>query len=108
MDWHHGRVVRRIREDLAKVSVLRLDGDPFKEDQPVYDENCVCPDLNVSVNDVVLFRGWDRYLTDPDTWAESRPRIYVVYNQEEVEHLQHHGVRVPDCPPELLPGDYYG
>ena len=77
------RVVRRIREDLAKVSVLRLDGDPFKEDQPVYDENCVCPDLNVSVNDVVLFRGWDR---DPnlETWSESRPRIYVVYNQEEV------------------------
>ena len=107
MDWHHGRVIRLIRDDLAQVNVLRLEGDPYKEDQPVYDENCVCPDLNVSVNDVVLFRGWDR---DPnlETWSESRPRIYVVYNQEEVGHLQHHGVEVPDCPPEMRPAGYYG
>ena len=64
MDWHHSRVVWRIREYLAKVSVIHFDRDPLKEDQPLYDENCICPDLNVSVNDVVLFMGWDRYLTD--------------------------------------------
>ena len=106
-DWHHGRVVRLIRKDLAQMDVLRVEGDPHKEDQPIYDENCACPDLNVSVNDVVLFRGWDR---DPylETWAECRPRIYVVYSQEEVEHLQQHGVEVPDCPPERLQGGYYG
>ena len=106
-DWFHGRVTNVIRPGLAQVDILRLEGDPYKRDQPVYDENCVHPGLDVSVNDVVLAHGYSR---DPnlETWAEGRPRIYVVYNEQEVEQLQHHGVQIPDCPPEKIPGGYYG
>ena len=106
VSWHHGRVTRIPRPDCASVDVLRLEGDPLYEDNPVYSEYCRYPGLNVAVNDVVLFHGWDN---DPElSWEESKPHIRVVYNTEEVDHLKSHGVKIPDCPPERLPGGYYG
>ena len=105
-DWYHGRVTKIRRPGLAWVDVLRLEGDPFIDDEPIYGDNVAYSGIDVAVNDVVLFRGHSR---DPDlAWAEARPHIYVVYNDEEVRELQHHGVEVPECPPENLPAGYYG
>ena len=105
-DWHHGRVTGIRRPGLAQVDVLRLMEDPFIDDEPIYCENVAYSGIDVAVNDVVLFRG---HSNDPDLeWAEARPHIYVVYNEEEILQLQHHGIEVPDCPPERLPGGYYG
>ena len=62
--------------------------------------------LTVAVNDVVLFHAWDK---SPElSYNDSKPHIMVIYNQEEVTQLKSHGVKITDCPPELLPGGYYG
>ena len=98
--WHQGRVVEITRPGLAYVDVLRPGGKNF------FSEYCQYPGLKVEPNDVVLFHDHDR---SPDlSWEEARSRIWVVYSQEEVETLKSKGVRIPDCPPECLPGGYYG
>ena len=109
--WHQGRVVELIHHSnglhLAEVDVLRTDDDPLKDDDNVvFTEFCQYPGLNVAVNDVVLFRDHD---TTPGlSYEEGRSCIRVVYNEEEVGHLQSHGVKIPECPPEKLPNGYYG
>ena len=98
--WHQGRVLQITRPGLADVLVLRPGG------KSTFSEYCVYPGLEVEPNDVVLFHDHD---TSPDlSWDEGRSRIWVVYSKEEVETLQSQGVRIPDCPPEYLPGGYYG
>jgi len=105
-DWYHGRVTEIRRPGLAWVDVIRLEEDPYYYDEPVYGEYVAYSGIDISVDDVVLFRGHSR---EPNLeWAEARPHIYVVYNDEEVLQLQDHGVEVPECPPERLPGGYYG
>ena len=109
--WHQGRVVGLIQHTtglrLAEVDVLREDGDPLKgPDDLIYSEYCQYPGIHVDVNDVVLYRDYDR--TPGLSWDEMRSRILVVYNDEEVDLLSSHGVKIPECPPERLPGGYYG
>lgn len=105
-DWYHGRVTEIVRPGLAWVDVLRLEEDPFYYEEPVYGNHVAYSEIDVSVNDVVLFRGHSRI---PGlTWYKARPHIYVVYDKDEIKELQRHGVEVPDCPPEKLPGGYYG
>ena len=92
---------------LAEVDVLRQDGDPLKApDDLIFSEYCRYPGLDVAVNDVVLYRDHDR--TPGLSWDEGRSCIRVVYNEEEVDLLKSHGVEIPECPPERLPGGYYG
>ena len=106
-NWHQGRVVRITRPGLACVDVLRQDDDPRKEyDGDFFTEYCQYPGLNVSVNDAVLYHGHDN---SPElSWNDAQPHIRVIYNEEEVEVLRSHGVKIPDCPPEMLPRGYYG
>ena len=58
------------------------------------------------MNDVVLFHDHD--FTPDLSWDDSKPHIRVVYSEEEVDQLKARGVEIPDCPPEMLPGGYYG
>ena len=99
--WHQGRVIeidRQInRPDLACVDVLQ----PCGTYNFVGSDFCQYPGLKVEVNDVVLFC---KYESPPDLSS----RIYVVYSKEEVDQLKARGVEIPDCPPEMLPGGYYG
>ena len=110
--WHQGRVVGLIHHTtglrLAEVDVLRLDDDPLKTPEDlIFSDYCRYPGLHVAVNDVVLYRDHDR--TPGLSWDEGRSRIHVVYNDEEVDILlKSHGVKIPECPPERLPGGYYG
>ena len=104
--WNHGRVVKIPRPDCAEVEVQRLEGDPLFDTNPVFREYCRYRGLPVAVNDVVLFHTWDN---SPElSYNDSKPHIMVIYNQEEVTQLKSHGIKIPDCPPELLPGGYYG
>ena len=93
------------RPGLAEVDSLRLGGDPFRCEDPVYTSFCQHPGLNVSVNDAVLYL---QDTTPGRPYEELLPHIKVVYSEQEVQTLQEHGVQFPDCPPEILPNGYYG
>ena len=103
--WDHGRVVAIPRPGLAEVDCLRCPGRKKKYKDPIYTVFCHCPNLNVSVNDAVL------YLQDSTPglpYEELQPYIRVVYTENEAEKLRDFGVEFPDCPPEMMPAGYYG
>ena len=60
------------------------------------------------VNDALLFKEYrDRDKAAEDGHEDISP-IMVVYSKEEEEELKSRGVFFPECPPENLPGGYYG
>ena len=62
----------------------------------------------LQVGDSVLFKQYEcRGRATEDGNLDINP-IMVVYSKEEEEELTSRGVFFPECPPENLPGGYYG
>ena len=62
----------------------------------------------LQVNDAVLFKEYRGYDEAAEDGHEHPKPIMVVYSKEEEAELTSRGVFFPECPPENLPGGYYG
>ena len=96
--WHQGRVLEvdhEVAPGLAWVKVLRQRDDPLKYMHGAYfREYCRFPGLNLEVADAVLYHGVDS--TPGLPYEDAMSRIMVVYNEQEVEALESHGVEFPE------------
>ena len=63
---------------------------------------------DLRVNDAVLFKEYDSLTEAREDGHEDTTPIMVIYSKEEEAELTARGVFFPDCPPEMLPGGYYG
>ena len=62
----------------------------------------------LQVNDAVLFKQYKDWGKATEDGHEDLTPIVFVYNEEEEAQLRSRGVVFPECPPNLLPGGYYG
>ena len=63
---------------------------------------------NLTVGDSVLFKQYEDLREALEDGHDDVCPIMVVYNKEEEAELRSQGVIFPDCPPDQLPGGYYG
>ena len=99
--WHQGRVIEIAPTGYAWIKVLRQVDDPLKEFHGEYFRQYArFPGLKIEPNDPVLYHSVD--MTPGLDYNDAQPRIYVVYNEEEVESLETYGVEFPDM------SEYFG
>ena len=93
--WYQGRVLKIAPTGYAWVKVLREDDDPLKEYHgDFFRQYARFPGLKLEPNDPVLY-----HCVDPTPgldYLDAQPRIYVVYNEEEVDALKKYGVKFPE------------
>ena len=63
---------------------------------------------NLAVGDSVLIKEYKDLHKAQEDGHDDICSIRVVYSKEEEAELQSRGVIFPDCPPDQLPGGYYG
>ena len=94
--WHQGRVLKIAPTGYAWVKVIRGDDDPYREFHgESFNQYARFPGLKVEPNDAVLYHSVD--MRTGLEYLDAQPRIYVVYNEEEVDTLKkYYGVEFPD------------
>jgi len=107
-DQHiYGRVMSvKHRNGPGEVQV-----DYMKDNGKIFSLNTIQPfhvHQNLEVNDPVLLKRYDCPRKAEKGGHNDKNPILLVYNSGEETQLRSMGVTFPDCPPNILPGGYYG
>ena len=111
---HYARVVSakdQLHSNLKPTGKKIVEADYLYSNGRIYTTNLTVPYYmaqDLTVGDSVLIKEYEDLHEAQEDGQDNICSIRVVYSKEEEAELQSRGVIFPDCPPDQLPGGYYG